>query len=67
MMYADDTKIYFNIENFVNDNIEISVNSELEKVNVWLQHNKLSLNNDKTKCMIFHTLQRNINPTLFNK
>ena len=47
MMYADDTTIYFNMEDFPKDYFEDFVNSELEKVNVWLRHNKLSLNTKK--------------------
>ena len=40
-MYADDTTIYCNINQNVN---EIVINAELEKVNKWLCSNKLSLN-----------------------
>ena len=46
-MYADDTTIYFNMEDFPKDKFEDFVNSELENLNVWLRHNKLSLNNEK--------------------
>ena len=65
MMYADDTTIYFNIEDFPSVALENSVNLELEKVNVWLRHNKLSLNTDKTKC-IFHKPEKKINPISFS-
>ena len=41
MMYADDTTIYCNINQNVN---EIVINAELEKDNKWLCSNKLSLN-----------------------
>ena len=43
-MYADDTTIYFNLEeaNLVNN-----ITNELDKVNVWLKQNKLSLNSNK--------------------
>ena len=30
------------------------INAELEKVNTWLKLNKLSLNEQKTKLMLFH-------------
>ena len=50
-MYADDTTIYFNLEDFPANNREIAINKELDKVNVWL--NKLTLNVEKTKCMFF--------------
>ena len=53
-MYADDTTIYFNLEDFESHNRVNVINNELEKINVWLKVNKLTLNVDKTKCMIFH-------------
>jgi len=36
------------------------INTELQKINDWLEINKLSINVDKTKYMIFHNRQRNI-------
>ena len=53
LMYADDTTIYFNLEDFPANNREIAINKELDKVNVWLKLNKLTLNVEKTKCMFF--------------
>ena len=47
-MYADDTTIYFNLEDFDSNNYEYEIN-----VSMWLKKNKLSLNLDKTKLMIF--------------
>ena len=38
----------------------ISINGELLKVNDWLVTNRLSLNVNKTKCMIFHNSQKDI-------
>jgi hypothetical protein len=38
----------------------IRINYELSKINEWLEINKLSINVDKTKYMIFHNKQRNI-------
>ena len=32
-MYADDTTIYFSLDEFARENREIAVNNELEKVN----------------------------------
>ena len=50
LMYADDTTLYCNI----NQNIsEIEINHELWKDSQWLAANKLSLNVDKTKFMVF--------------
>ena len=56
IMYAvatDKRNIYFNLEDFYPDTIETDINSELEKINVWLKLNKLSLNVKKTKSVIF--------------
>ena len=53
-MYADDTTIYFNIDDFDTNNLEAEINKELEQVNIWLKLNKLSLNVGKTKIIIFH-------------
>ena len=54
LMYADDTTIYFNLEDFPLEDREVSINDELEKVNKWLKLNKLAVNVDKTKSMLFH-------------
>ena len=62
MMYADDTTLYFNLEDFDCRNLDNEINSEIEKINLWLKLNKLSLNADKTKYMIFHINQRMIPP-----
>ena len=46
-----------------------NINIELSKVTTWLQLNKLSLNCEKTKAMIFHTPQRKVEypqPTIGN-
>ena len=61
IMYADDTTIYFNLEDFDPYNLERDINNELEKITLWLKMNKLSLNVQKTKLMIFHTRQKQIN------
>ena len=54
LMYADDTTIYFNLEDFPIENREVLINNELQKVNKWLKLNKLAVNVDKTKSMLFH-------------
>ena len=59
-MYADDTTIYFNSEDFDSNNYEYEINVELQKVSMWLKKNKLSLNLDKTKLMIFHRQQKRV-------
>ena len=60
IMYADDTTIYFNLEDFDPTCIEANITNELEKVNIWLKLNKLSLNTQKTKLMVFHRKQKNV-------
>ena len=58
LMYADDTTIYLNLDEFPRENREIAVNIELEKVNTWLKLNKLAINVNKTKCMFFNKCRR---------
>ena len=59
-MYADDTTIYFNLEDFDSNNFEFELNAELQKVSMWLKKNKPSLNLDKTKLVIFHRKQKRV-------
>ena len=64
-MYVDDTTLYLNLEdfdsnNFDSNNFEFEINAELQKVSMWLKKNKLSLNSDKTKLMIFHRQQKRV-------
>ena len=47
IMYADETTIYLNTEDFPKDNLAKHITTELAKVDVWLKHNKLSLNVEK--------------------
>ena len=49
IMYADDTTIYFNLEDFNQENLETEVNNELSRVSEWMTLNKLSLNASKTQ------------------
>ena len=66
-MYADDTTIYFNLEDFTHLNMENEINDEIEKIAIWLKVNKLSLNVQKTKLMIFHRKQKHIkNLNIYN-
>lgn len=62
LMYADDTTLYFNLENFHSANREEAINSELDRINIWMKVNKLTINASKTKCMIFHKKPKRINP-----
>ena len=47
LMYADDTTIYFNLEDFPVHNRHIEINRELDKVNTWLKVNKYQYNTNK--------------------
>ena len=58
IMYADDTTIYFDLEDLEKDHLEHQINEELKVVNIWLKLNKLTLNTTKTKSMVFHRKQK---------
>ena len=47
-MYADDTTIYFNLEEFDHENVYNEINSELTKIIMWLHINKLCVTIDET-------------------
>ena len=66
--YADDATLssLMNYFSSAEKSIENSINDELAKVNDWLKINKLSLNINKTKFMIFHNYQQQITlPNIF--
>ena len=65
LMYADDTTIHVNLNDFPLINRVVEINSELEKVNTCLKLNKLAINVDKSKCMFFHK-RRAITPLKFS-
>ena len=54
LMYADDTTLYFNLDDVDSVKMSDNINIHLEKINVWLKLNKLTVNVSKTKCMVFH-------------
>ena len=69
ILFADDTSLIGTISTFYTfkpkskeDIATLSnrLNTELTKMHDWLKINKLSLNVQKTKLMIFHTTQRNM-------
>ena len=66
IMYADDTTIYFDLEDFEKDSLEHQINEELKLVNIWLKLNKLTLNATKTKSMVFHRKQKQMEPLHFS-
>ena len=50
-LYADDTVLYFSHPSI--HNVETALQADLEKVNVWMSQNKLTVNHQKTVCMLF--------------
>ena len=61
ILYADDITLMTSI-NPTGERKEVvtAINKELNDIYDWLKTNKLSLNVAKTKCMVFHTPQRNV-------
>ena len=63
-MYADDTTLSSTIDSFSdinsNTNADVLINIELGKVIEWLKINKLSLNKNKFKYMLFHMPKKEI-------
>ena len=68
ILFADDTNLTstlcsfdVNIDNNCNSlQLSTNINKVLKNIQIWLEINKLSLNVKKTKFMIFHHKQRNI-------
>lgn len=54
--FADDTSIFFNLNK--NNNNKDLINEDLEAINIWFKSNKLSLNPNKTKYIIFRSRQK---------
>ena len=53
LMHADDTTIYFNLEDFSRDDVVNCVSNELIKVDNWLHENKLSIIKYRKKNKMF--------------
>ncbi len=64
ILYADDTSLTTSIEIVLKKNtvtsLQDSINHELHKLSIWLKLNKLSLNIQKTKFMVFRTINKRI-------
>ena len=58
-MYADDTSLFCDFDNV--NVTEETTNNELVKLTEWLACNQLSLNVNKTKFMVFHSVRKNVN------
>ena len=56
VMFADDTNLFISHKNI--DTLFASMIKELENVSMWFKSNKLSLNVDKTKWLLFHPLSK---------
>ena len=56
LMFADDTNLFLSHKNI--DTLFDSMNVELANVSTWFKSNKLSLNVDKTKWLLFHPLSK---------
>ncbi len=65
IIYADDTTLETTTEMVIHESnnisIEEKINNELHLIKEWLQLNKLSLNINKSKYMVFHMPQKPIN------
>ena len=48
-MYADDTTIYFNLEDFDPETLNNDINSELKKISIWLKIKKVVFEYTKNK------------------
>ena len=67
VMYADDTTMYVNIEDFPITNLASDITNELDNIHVWLKHNKMSLNVEKTQMHDFsHQSEKTLNVTVLN-
>ena len=51
ILFADDTTVIIEGQNY--NNLIVTLNTELNKLDVWLQATKLTLNTDKTHYMVF--------------
>ena len=52
ILFTDDTSIFIERRNY--DKVIDIVNIELERINIWLRANKLTINIKKTHYMMFH-------------
>ena len=58
ILFADDTPV--TIQGYNESVLINTLNIELEKLNIWLQTNKLTINVSKSHYMIFHRRRRKI-------
>ena len=60
IIYADDTTLFATLNNDNFSAVKDKINNELKSISMWLKLNKLSLNIEKTKAMLFHTENRQV-------
>ena len=58
-LFADDSNIFCTDKSLLR--LETWANAQLVEVHNWLWANKLSLNIEKSNCIIFHPLQKMLN------
>ena len=59
LMYADDTTLYCCLEDIASEDKAHTLNTELERVHSWLNANRLTLNVNETKYMLFRKRRNN--------
>jgi hypothetical protein len=67
LLFADDSSIF--LSNTDQGYLISTMNAELEKINIWMKTNKLSVNISKTNYIIFRPKQKSISmnlPILFD-
>ena len=55
-LFADDTSIYYSHSDI--KQLEATLNSELQSLDIWMKSNKLSVNISKSNYLIFHSSQK---------
>ena len=58
LLFADDTSIYYSHSDI--KQLEATLNSELQSLDIWMKSNKLSVNISKSNYLIFHPSQKNL-------
>ena len=61
LLFADDTSIFYS--NSDPEHVASVMNSELTKISLWMQSNKLSVNIKKTNYVIFKSKQKSVHMT----
>ena len=60
ILYADDTTLCASLNHHWKNDDNVKLNKELNDVSNWMKLNKLTLNINKTKAMLFHTPYKNV-------